>query len=458
VLIIATFQTSARMTRAYGLAVLFDMLITTHFFTMVLLCVWQVPVILPIAFYLVFATLEATFLSATAEKIPTGGWFSLMMSAIYTAIMLLWFWGSRHKNRYFSSHATNLSKLLQVKGGGKDEPSITVMGQTPCSRLPGAALWYTDVLKGAPPTLERQLTRFPALHAINVVFTVRFVPVPSVYDDERFLVKSLPIPGFYHVIARYGYGERISQDETFADMILQRISMLQYNTLHAMVTTSPQLQGMLPNLSSNFDDSAKPDHSTPPILEHESLYVASQPLVPRLSAPTSVFEPEDFTAIQITGDAGTAMERRSAPVGSVAEAYPAGKPRSSAHLHGFTDASFQPAFRPEAEGTLDATSAATLAQWAAKVANGAIVLPTGNEAVEDLARDIAAVTEAKEHGVTFVVGSTQARASEKANIFKKYLVHEPFLFLVHNFTSNADLAFGIPLDKLAIVGLPYHLD
>ncbi len=35
VLIIATFQTSARMTRAYGLAVLFDMLITTHFFTMV---------------------------------------------------------------------------------------------------------------------------------------------------------------------------------------------------------------------------------------------------------------------------------------------------------------------------------------------------------------------------------------------------------------------------------------
>ena len=60
--------------------------------------------------------------------------------------------------------------------------------------------------------------------------------------------------------------------------------------------------------------------------------------------------------------------------------------------------------------------------------------------------------------MTFVVGSTQARTSEEVSIFKKYLVHEPFLFLVHNFTSNADLAFGIPLDKLAIVGLPYHLD
>ena len=68
----------------------------------------------------------------------------------------------------------------------------------------GAALWYSDVLKGAPPTLERQITRFPALHEVNVVFTVRYVPVPVVLDEERFLVKSLPIPGFFHVIARSG--------------------------------------------------------------------------------------------------------------------------------------------------------------------------------------------------------------------------------------------------------------
>jgi KUP system potassium uptake protein len=55
-----------------------------------MLCVWQVHVVFPIIFYVVFATIETTFLSATAEKIPTGGWFSLMMSAIYTSIMLLW--------------------------------------------------------------------------------------------------------------------------------------------------------------------------------------------------------------------------------------------------------------------------------------------------------------------------------------------------------------------------------
>lgn len=66
----------------------------------------------------------------------------------------------------------------------------------------GAALWYSDVLIGAPPTLERHLTKFPALHAVNVVLTVRYVPVPEVFDEERFLIKALPIPGFYHVVAR----------------------------------------------------------------------------------------------------------------------------------------------------------------------------------------------------------------------------------------------------------------
>ena len=64
----------------------------------------------------------------------------------------------------------------------------------------------------------------------------------------------------------------------------------------------------------------------------------------------------------------------------------------------------------------------------------------------------------QEQGVTYVVGMTQARSNARVNIMKKYLVHEPFLFLVHNFTSHPDLAFGIPLEKLAVVGLPYYLE
>lgn len=79
-------------------------------------------------------------------------------------------------------------------------------------------------------------------------------------------------------------------------------------------------------------------------------------------------------------------------------------------------------------------------------------------ATQDTLFKLDPVLNLQEQGVTYVVGMTQARSNARVNIVKKYLVHEPFLFLVHNFTSHPDLAFGIPLEKLAVVGLPYYLE
>ncbi len=46
--------------------------------------------------------------------------------------------------------------------------------------------------------------------------TTRFVSVPYVQDDDRVLIEPLTIPGFYHVVARYGYMEKIQQNDEFA--------------------------------------------------------------------------------------------------------------------------------------------------------------------------------------------------------------------------------------------------
>ena len=62
----------------------------------VMLSVWKLPILLPIAFYTVFATIEGTILSATVLKVPHGAWFTLMVCIIYFAIMLLWY-NSRHQ-------------------------------------------------------------------------------------------------------------------------------------------------------------------------------------------------------------------------------------------------------------------------------------------------------------------------------------------------------------------------
>lgn len=54
------------------MAVLADMLLTTHFMTLVMLTVWKMPLWLCAAFYIAFAPIEATFWSSTLTKVPYG--------------------------------------------------------------------------------------------------------------------------------------------------------------------------------------------------------------------------------------------------------------------------------------------------------------------------------------------------------------------------------------------------
>jgi hypothetical protein len=39
-----------------------------------------------------------------------------------------------------------------------------------------------------------------------------------IYAQERFLVEQQGLPGFFHVVARYGYNERVVQDANFVQV------------------------------------------------------------------------------------------------------------------------------------------------------------------------------------------------------------------------------------------------
>ena len=53
----------------------------------------------------------------------------------------------------------------------------------------------------ARPARRRQVQSCPTLQ-VSLVVTNRFVPLPEVYEHERFLVESLSLSGMYRVIAR----------------------------------------------------------------------------------------------------------------------------------------------------------------------------------------------------------------------------------------------------------------
>jgi len=53
-----------------------------------------------------------------------GGWFSLMMAAIYACIMMLWQWGSTRKHAFFDSHSVPLESFLRMSEQARRRPPL----------------------------------------------------------------------------------------------------------------------------------------------------------------------------------------------------------------------------------------------------------------------------------------------------------------------------------------------
>lgn len=80
---------------------------------------------------------------------------------------------------------------------------------------------------------------------VNIVVTNRFVTLPVVFEHERFLVESLSLSGMYHVIARYGYNEKVQQDAAFVRGMLEHTVILLYQFLKMSIGASEDLEPVL---------------------------------------------------------------------------------------------------------------------------------------------------------------------------------------------------------------------
>lgn len=100
-LVVITFGESVRMEAAYGLAITITMIMTTLLLSYYL---YQRRssrrFVFPIL--VTFLTIEGTFLIANLHKFWHGGWFTLLLAAIYFLIMYGWYFGRKIKNRYIT--------------------------------------------------------------------------------------------------------------------------------------------------------------------------------------------------------------------------------------------------------------------------------------------------------------------------------------------------------------------
>lgn len=100
-LVVIFFRESSNMEAAYGLAITITMIMTTLLLSYYL---YQKGIDrrFAVMIMIIFLTIEGSFLLANLNKFRYGGWFTLMLAAVYFLIMFGWYFGRKIKNRYIT--------------------------------------------------------------------------------------------------------------------------------------------------------------------------------------------------------------------------------------------------------------------------------------------------------------------------------------------------------------------
>ncbi|MFS8034707.1 putative potassium transporter [Helianthus anomalus] len=209
------FKNQSQIGNAYGTAVVVVMVVTTFLMTFVMLLVWRCHWILVLIFSGLSLLIECTYFSSVLFKLNQGGWVPLVIAGVFLLVMYIWHYGTV-KRYEFEMHSK--ISMAWILGLG---PSLGLV------RVPGIGLVYTELASGVPHIFSHLITNLPAIHSVVVFVCVKYLPVYTVPEDERFLVKRIG-PKNYHMfrcVARYGYKDVHKKDDEFEKKLFDNLYM-----------------------------------------------------------------------------------------------------------------------------------------------------------------------------------------------------------------------------------------
>lgn len=210
VAVVATFRSTTDIANAYGIAEVGVMIVSTTLVTLVMLLIWQTNLLFALSFPLIFGTVELIYLSAVLSKIFEGGWLPLAFASFFLCIMYIWNYGS----------------VLKYQSEVREKISMDFLLNLGCTlgtiRVPGIGLLYNELVQGIPSVFGQFLLDLPAIHSTIIFVCIKYVPVPIVPQEERFLFRRLG-PKDYHMfrcVARYGYKDIRKEDNRAFEQLL----------------------------------------------------------------------------------------------------------------------------------------------------------------------------------------------------------------------------------------------
>jgi KUP system potassium uptake protein len=190
--LVLTFRSPTGLANAYGIALSAIFATNTFLAFVVFRTLWHKPLKLVIPAASLFICVELTFFAANLTKLLSGGWFPLVVGAIFFTILTTW-----HRGRVILAKAMREGRVSLRR-------YINRMIDEPPNRIPGTAVFLTTSLETVPTALLNNAEHNGIVHDHVILVKIHTVGVPHVDDASRVSIERLRL-GFVAVTARYGY-------------------------------------------------------------------------------------------------------------------------------------------------------------------------------------------------------------------------------------------------------------
>ncbi|KAL9235782.1 hypothetical protein vseg_010518 [Gypsophila vaccaria] len=213
VIVTLAFRTTEKIGNAYGIAVVLAEAITSSFMILVMLVIWKTNIILVIVYVCCIMSIEMVYLTSVLYKFPHGGYFPIAFACFLLGIMYIWNYVYRKKYYY------------EVENKVSPETLMEITSQSNFCRIPGLAIFYSELVHGIPPIFEHYVGNVPALQSVVVFASIKSLPISTVPAEERFLFRRVNPRELYvfRCVVRYGYTDARNEEESFERLLVERL-------------------------------------------------------------------------------------------------------------------------------------------------------------------------------------------------------------------------------------------